>query len=313
MGVSRRWWAAGLGLVLTLATVPGCDSNAGLVSVEVGGEPGTKPIVTYVAPLSVSGTYRRTIWEGTGPLLVDDQPVLLDFYQEDARDASVVLQTYDAGPGCVMVTRAGQAPSCGPRPVTRELSRETLGDDLFHTLRGQRAGARLLQVAPAPRSGEHRFPTVTVIDVLPLRANGVSVPPRADVELPTVTLGPRGVPSINPISDEPPENVVTQPLLHGSGEQVTSQDTMTFQYAMFTWNGDAVDSSWERGQAESQPLELLPSVLSEWFVDQPVGSQVMVVVPPTEVLWISHSMEYKGKTFVLVVDILSTRTPEGGP
>jgi peptidylprolyl isomerase len=272
-----------------------CSGDGGAVSVEVGGEPGTKPVVTYVPPLAVSSTYRRTILEGTGPELVEDQPVLFDFYLEDATDATVVQQSYDT------------------QPLVRDLSREALGEDLFQTLRGQRVGARLLQVAPAPKSGQDRFPSVTVIDVLPLRADGESMPPRDDVALPAVTLAANGAPSIAPTGTDPPTTVVVQPLIRGTGTQVAAQDTVTFQYAIFTWAGEPIDSSWDRGQPESQSLGYLASVLSDWLVDQPVGSQIEIVVPPTESLQISQSQEYKGQTFVLVLDILSTRTPAGGP
>lgn len=294
MGV-RRAWAAGLGLALVLGPVAACGNAGGAPSVDVIGDPGVKPVVTYATPLNVSSTYRRTIWKGTGPELVEDQPVLFDYYLENATDATVVQQSY------------------GTRPVTRELTREALGDDLFQTLRGQRAGARLLQVAPAPSTGQDRFPSVTVIDVLPLRADGEPVPLRTDVVLPAVTLGADGAPSITATGTDPPTTVLAQPLLRGSGTQVGAQDTVTFQYAIFTWAGELIDSSWVRGQPESQSLDDLASVLSDWLVDQPVGSQVELVVPPTESLKISQSQEYKGQTFVLVVDILSTRTPTGGP
>ncbi|MCL2422987.1 MAG: hypothetical protein FWD11_03685, partial [Micrococcales bacterium] len=297
MGVSRGW-AAVLALALALVAVGGCDPM-GSMSVEVSGEMGVKPVVTYVAPLDVSSTYREVIWEGTGSVLVEDQPVLFDFYQENARDASVVRQTYDHGPGCYLVTLGGQTPTCGPRPVTRELSRETLGEDLFQTLRGQRTGARLLQVAPASGSGADRFPSVTVIDVLPLRAQGEAIAPRTDIELPAVTRDNVGSPSITPTEAEPPSKVVAQTLIRGAGPQVGANDTVTFQYTMFTWDGDVINSSWERGQPETQPLEKLDKTFSGWFTDQPVGSQFELVVPPGEPLQIRQAEEYKDQTLVL--------------
>ena len=290
----RRLCAAGLGLALVLGPVVACGGADGAVSVEVGGEPGARPVVTYVPPLEISSTYRRTIWEGTGAELVEDQPVLFDFYQENATDATVLQQSYDT------------------RPMVQDLSREALGENLFQTLRGQRAGARLLQVAPA--SGSEPLPSVTVIDVLPLRADGEPVPLRDDVVLPAVTFGPGGTPSIAPTGTDPPTTVLTQPLLRGRGTQVAAQDTVTFQYAIFTWGGDFIDSSWNRGRPESQSLDELAPVLSDWLVDQPVGSQIELVVPPTESLQINNeSEEYKTQTVVLVLDILSTRTPRGGP
>jgi peptidylprolyl isomerase len=48
-------------------------------------------------------------------------------------------------------------------------------------------------------------------------------------------------------------------------------------------------------------------------VDQPVGSQVMIVVPPTYPLGATESgKDLQGETVVFVVDILSTGKAGGG-
>lgn len=280
-------------LALGLLTGPlaACSGAQSAPEVDVSGDAGKAPTVTYVAPLSVSSVYRKTIWPGTGAPLVEGGTVLFDFRLEDATDATLVSQTYDTA------------------PETRELTREALGDDLYQTLRGQRAGARLLQVAPASSSGSANYPSVTVIDVLPLRASGTEVTPRTDI--PAVTLAGDGTPTITTTGTSASTSAVTAPLIRGSGPQVGSQDTVTFQYAIFTWAGERVDSSWTSGRPVSQSILDLPTVLADAFVEQTVGSQLEIVVPPSEPLKITESSEYAGQTIVYVVDLLATRTPTG--
>ena len=127
----------------------------------VSGEPGEAPTITYVTPLQVDKTRTEQIWPGTGAALVEGAAVLIDFWLEDATDASLVKESYSTNPTAMLLTE------------------EDLGTDLYSTLHGQKVGARLLQVSPGSGSGRDDYPTVTVVDVLPTRADGEPVPPRA--------------------------------------------------------------------------------------------------------------------------------------
>lgn len=291
MRVTSRSRAFVVGLALVISSLTGCSGSVQPdPDIEVSGLVGQAPTVTYVTPLSVTDTYRDTIWPGDGPVLVEGGPVLFDFWLEDATDATVVSQTYDS------------------KPETRQLTPEALGADLYETLRGAHVGARLVQVSPAVASGVAGFASVTVIDVLPLRANGEAVELRSD--LPAVTLSDSGAPSVAASESNPPSILIAQPLIRGAGAQVGPQDTVTFQFAGFSWvTGEVFDSSWSRGQPESWSLLDLPDAFSEGLVDQTVGSQIELVVPPSYALKIAQSQEMSGQTVVYVVDILSTRSP----
>lgn len=266
--------------------VTGCSAvSAPPPDVMVAGDPGARPTITYVAPLTVGSTVHRVIWPGTGDELVDGKPVLVDFWLEDASDATVVKETYSSS------------------PTPRLLTVEDLGKDLYDTLRGQRVGARLLQVSPAPGTGSANYPTVTVLDVLPTRASGEAVPPRDG--LPKVTLAKDGSPTIAASTTAPPTELVTQPLLRGKGAQVAAGDVITVQYTGFSWTtGEPFDSTWTNGSPVSFGLASVPAWSS--VVEQPVGSQVMLVVPPTYALGATQSQELKGQTIVFVIDILAT-------
>ena len=128
----RRLVAACLAALL----LAGCSAaTAPEPDVLVTGDPGSRPPLTYVTPLAVSKTVHKVVWQGAGSPLVDGEPVLVDFWLEDASDATVVKESYSSSPT--------------PRPLTVE----DLGQDLYDTLHGQRVGARLLQISPAPGSG----------------------------------------------------------------------------------------------------------------------------------------------------------------
>ena len=270
-------------VVLLLAACAGPGSSAPDVS--VSGEAGSKPTLTYVAPLEPQRTYRSTIWPGTGPQLHDGEPVLLNYWVENARTAAVVAQSYSAS------------------PVTRTLSAAALGADLYRTLSGAHVGARLLQVSPAGAGAGNDIPTVTVVDVLSLRATGQPVAPQPG--LPAVTLAADGTPSLAPTGTDPPSTLVVQPLIRGSGRQVTRGDTVTVQYVGFSWKtGEAFDSTWSRGTPASFSLADVPA-WSDGLADQPVGSQLLLVVPPTYALGATQSQELSGQTVVFVVDILA--------
>lgn len=265
--------------------VTGCAASAPPPDVMVTGDPGARPTITYVTPLGVSSTVHRVVWPGTGDELVDGRPVLVEFWLENASDATVVKESYSSS------------------PTPRLLTVEDLGKDLYETLHDQRVGARLLQISPAPGTGAANYPTVTVLDVLSTRASGDPVAPRDG--LPKVTIAKDGSPTITASTAAPPTELVTQPLVRGTGAQVAAGDVVTVQYTGFSWaTGQSFDSTWTNGTPVSFALSSVPAWST--LVELPVGSQVMLVVPPTYPLGATQSEELKGQTIVFVIDILAT-------
>lgn len=276
--------------VLALA-LTGCSApEAAPPEVLVTGDPGVAPTVTYRTPLTVDKTIDEVVWEGAGPQVEDGSTVLLDFWLENATDASLLKESYSTS------------------PTPRVLSEEDLGKDLYRTLSGHRVGSRLVQISPPSGSGATTYPTVTVLDILPTRASGDPVTPREG--MPTVTLDADGSPSLTPTGTDPPTDLVVQPLLRSAnGTQVADGDVITVQYTGFVWStGEAFDSTWTNGSPASFGLDEVPA-WSEALVEQTVGSQVMVVVPPSYALGATQSEELAGQTIVFVIDILATRTP----
>ena len=291
-GVRRAQGGVAAMLVGLLALV-GCSDPAQVpVEITVTGDAGAAPTLVYVAPLQVEDDYRETIWAGTGPQLQDGAPVLLDYWLENADDASLVRDSYSSNPTAQLLTRAD------------------LGADLYRTLSGQRVGARLLQVVPSSEDGDP-YPTATVIDVLPTRAQGTPVTPGEG--FPTVTEADDGSPQLTPLEADPPTSLRVQPLLRGTGRQVLATDTVTVQMSGWAWTGgEQFDTTWTSGLPLSFSLQDVPA-WQEGLVDQPVGSRVMLVVPPSYALGVTQSEELAGQTVVFVVDILNARTPGETP
>src|SRR5690625_6332175 len=76
-------------------------------------------------------------------------------------------------------------------------------------------------------------------------------------------------------------------------------------YTGWTWSdGEQFDSSWERGAPFSfvQGAEQVITGWDEQLLDVPVGSQVMLVIPPEDAY--GDQGELAGETLVFVIDIL---------
>ncbi|OLT55206.1 hypothetical protein [Cellulosimicrobium sp. CUA-896] len=135
----------------------------------------------------------EVVWPGTGRELVDGGPLLLNLYAQDARDGTVLQNTYTDAPQWFTLSDA------------------SVGSALADLLRGQRVGARLLLVEE-----DDGVPVVLVVDVLPTRAQGEPVEPAEG--MPTVVAGEDGAPTVTVPPDTPaPSDLVVQPLVRGAG------------------------------------------------------------------------------------------------
>jgi len=287
----RRLIAVVLAVLLLVA---GCTrTSEGAADVQVGGDPGASPTLQFHVPLTVTAASSAVVWAGTGSTLVQGKPILIDYWLENASTGAVVAESYTSSPKPYLLTR------------------ESLGADLYAALRGQRVGARIVEVSPASVAGGMTFPTVIVMDVLSARAEGDPVPARPG--MPTVALGDDGAPTITPTTTAPPTDLTVVPLIKGTGDQVPSGATVTIQYTEVDWaTGAVVDSTWQSGLPVSFSLAGL-GAWSQGLVEQTVGSQVMVVVPPSFGLGGPAGSELQSATLVFVVDILSATVPSAAP
>jgi peptidylprolyl isomerase len=139
------------------------------------------------------------------------------------------------------------------------------------------------------------------------RAAGTAVAPKAG--LPTVKLSASGKPTITVPAAKAPSTLVVQPLLVGTGEKVGKGQDITVNYTGVVWpGGTQFDSSWDTGRAATFRIGA-GQVIAGWdegLVGQPIGSQILLVIPPDKGYGAEGSPpKIKGTdTLVFVVDIL---------
>ncbi|WP_116081717.1 FKBP-type peptidyl-prolyl cis-trans isomerase [Agromyces sp. PvR057] len=254
------------------------DSSA---TVEVTGTFGEEPKVSFPTPLAPEETQCTEIIEGTGPLLTEGQMAL------------VGLGVYNGATGDeIQVTGFGDDDAV---PLNVNASATMPG--IAKGLTCAREGSRVVVVVPEKDAfGPNGNPSVGVepgdsivfvVDVreaFPSRADGT---PRLTRDgFPAVVLAPDGRPGITVPQSDPPKSLQQETLLEGSGEVVEDGDTVVVNYTGVLWDeGTVFDSSWEKGTPATFVVgeggQVIPG-FSSAIVGQKVGSQIGVIIPPSE-------------------------------
>lgn len=128
--------------------------------------------------------------------------------------------------------------------------------------------------------------------------------------LPQITRDANGAPAVDFADAVMPEGLVVEVLEAGDGAAVVAGQSITVHYTGWLWDGAQFDSSWDRGAPISFGIAR-GSLIDGWvdgLVGQPVGSKVLLVVPP-EAGYGQRSMGPipGGSTLVFVVDILDAK------
>lgn len=279
-----------------------------LDAITVEGEFGESATVTFDAPFTTDETHRRVLIEGEGEPLEAGMTVSFHTVAVNGRDGEAFDDSFEAD-----------------QPASITMDENQIIPGLVRGLVGVPDGSRvLIAVTPddgfgpqggLPDRGVEADDTILfVADVLdastPLtRAQGTPVEPAEG--LPTVELGEDGQPTITLPEGDPPEELVVQPLIEGEGPEVETGQTITAHYTGIIWpGGEQFDSSWDRGEPSSFPIGV-GSVIPGWdegLVGQPVGSQVLLVIPPAQGYGEGGNPQagIEGTdTLVFVVDILA--------
>ena len=125
-------------------------------------------------------------------------------------------------------------------------------------------------------------------------------------DLPKVTLAKDGKPSIDMNGYKGSDSWISQDLIKGKGAVVKDTQSVVAHYTGWLLDGTQFDSSWDRGQSSAFSLD---SVIKGWkqgLAGHTVGSQVLLVVPPS--LGYGNKDQEKipaNSTLVFVVDILA--------
>lgn len=301
-----------LGLTLVGVACSGDDggeaSDPGVLDqVTVSGEFGEAPTIDFDAPLETDETVRQVLIEGDGDPTEAGMNITFEHVAVNGRDGSEFDSSYEQGPAAAVLDDSQVIPGLVSGLVDVRIGSRVLvamaPDDAF----GPRGGIEEEGVAADDT-------VLFVIDLqdatFPLdRAEGTPVDPEPG--LPTVTLADDGAPTVRLPDGEPPDELVTQPLIRGDGPEVEAGQTITAHYTGIIWpGGDQFDSSWDRDEPAQFQIGV-GAVIPGWdegLVGQPVGSQVLLVIPPDQGYGDQGNPQagIEGTdTLVFVVDILA--------
>jgi peptidylprolyl isomerase len=311
----RRLTAALLAPLAVTVALAGCSSsgttNPGTTSVKVTGPEGKAPTVHIPAQKAGSALVTKTLVNGHGPKLSAGDSYLANFdvFLWRGKTNKLIFSSFTSTPEVL--------------PVTMGLT------GLQKALAGERIGSRVLAVLPPKygygTQGNSQIgvkPTDTLVWVVDLlhafgpnaSASGQNVS-NGGGGLPTISAGPGGVPQISVPKTAPPGKLVVKTLIKGTGAPLKAKQSIVVRYAGSIWRtGKLFNSNWPSAAQPTVPPSVftLGQLIPAWntgLVGIPVGSRVMLVVPPAQGYGKKGNSQagIKGTdTLVFVLDVLAT-------
>ncbi|HUB38603.1 MAG TPA: FKBP-type peptidyl-prolyl cis-trans isomerase [Streptosporangiaceae bacterium] len=317
----RRIAAALLVPVAAAIALAGCGSSSPGSSatssntnatVKVTGSFGKQPSVTIPAEQASANLVVQTPIKGSGAALKSGDNELADVavYKWSGKTHSLIDSTYSSGPQMI--------PSQMGLP------------GLTTALKGAHLGSRIVAVLPPKygygKNGESQLQVtgkdtlVWVIDLIQQFSVGQAATGKqvsnGGGNLPTVTAKAGQAPVISVPKTSAPTKLSVTTLIKGTGPKLTNGETVVAEYVGSIWRtGKVFSTTWP---TSSQPngipfsFQLGGGVIQGWnkaLVGVPVGSRVMLVIPPSLGYGAQgqSSAGIKGNdTLVFVIDVLAT-------
>ena len=311
----RRLTAALLApIAVTAVVLAGCSSTPAATgsneSVQVSGTEGKAPTVHIPAQQADPHLVTKTLVHGHGQKLTGDESFLANFnvYVWRGKTSKLLFSSFASAPQVL--------------PVKIGLS------GLQQAVTGARVGSRVLAVLP-PKYGYgtqgnpqiHVTGTDTLVWVIDLlhafpanaSATGAHIS-NGGGSLPLISLGPGGVPQVTVPKTAPPGKLIAKTLIRGTGAPVKAGQSIVARYVLSIWRTrKVINSNWPSTTQPTAPPTVfkLGSLIPAWntaLVGVPVGSRVMLVVPPAEGYGPKGSPQggIKGTdTLVFVIDVLA--------
>ncbi|MCU1530059.1 MAG: hypothetical protein JWP75_3822 [Frondihabitans sp.] len=288
---------AGLLATLTACSTSAAPGSAGCTTpvsgdasnvVTASGKFGSKPTVKLPTPIVTKHTEVSTLIQGHGQVLTDGTPTLIKY------------TIYSGATGKVL-----SASSYGT-PTTPITVGATKGGPLVTALECAQVGSRLAiavkasdltstTAKPNDKSGPAYIVVMDIVKAFLPKANGAL---RVGVNnMPAVVTAANGAPGISVPDIAAPKTEKIQVIRQGSGHTFTKKDTAVVQFTAVDWASSpkVQGSTWTDGDAATAlPLNSsqIPASITKAIIGQQVGSQVMVVVPPTAASGSSTSYIY---------------------
>ncbi|MDU0345859.1 hypothetical protein RWH44_09085 [Microbacterium sp. KSW2-29] len=300
---------AGIGLVgCSASAASSCPTptDAGIASVvEATGDLGSAPTVTVRSPFLPEEAGTDTLIAGDGQRITSDkQLALVDVTVLDAATGEQLVATkYDSDLSTATpLPRLTQAvPSIAPlMTCVAEGSRVAVaipGSDLGAD------GAKALGVT----EGDGAIFVFDVRKVFLPAADGADQY-NADSGMPSVVRAPDGQPGVVIPAGDAPTEVRSQVIKKGDGDVLTADSSAIIHVQGVAWGAKTTfASTWKNGAPGQATVSALPPALASALEGQPVGSQILVVVPADQTQADQQALQAPANTaLVYVVDILGT-------
>lgn len=290
----------------------GCSGGGGLRSVEITDEdrdPGQSPSVDFETPVKVEGNETKVLEEGDGADVDPGDTLMVQMSIYSGSDKSPLGESYSQGAGQVL-------------SFDDDLKERV--PELYEAMDGMKVGGVVAYSsdATAGQSGQEDDDStaVEVYEIIDEIPSGVEGEMKDSPEgLPAVTENDEGVPEIAKPEGDAPDEVRSEYLIEGDGEEVAEGDTVVADYVGVRWeDGEAFDSSYENGSPAALPLDTMIPGWAEGLEGKKAGSRVIMSVPAEKAYGTAEELGedsgYPTGDLVFVVDILSTYdTPEPEP
>ena len=282
-----------------------CSATSGSASdaVDVGGDVGATPSVTFEGGLAPERTERSTVVEGDGDEVEPGSTVEVAYVLYNAENEQLLASAgFDGAPTEVFSADTelylpGLAKTIGCASVGSRVVSVIPPVDAFGESGNQTLGVG---------AGESLVVVMDVQGVVPTKAWGEDQPVQDG--MPQVTLAEDGAPTVAIPSAEPPTDLQLAVLKKGDGDEVPQSATVTVQYHGVQWDtGEVFDQSW--GQVPTSfSLDGVVPGFAQAIAGQTVGSQILAVIPPALAYGEASDASgspLAGKTLVFVIDILA--------
>jgi len=315
----RRVAVALLLPIAVITALAGCGGSASTTptninaAVKISGAAGKAPTVSIPASKPSNGLVTKTLAAGSGPVIPPTDSILANFevFLWRGKTHKLLFSSYSATPEAL--------------PVKIGLP------GLQTALASAKVGSRVMAVLP-PKYGygpqgnsqigvQPTDTLVWVVDVLQAfgptqSATGQNLSDGGG-SLPKITATLGSSPQIAIPKSTPPTKLVIKTLIKGTGAPVKAGEAIVVRYVASIWRtGKVFNDNWPSVAQPTTPPNVfqLGKLIPAWntgLVGMPVGSRVMLVVPPAEGYGKTGQASAGIKptdTLVFVVDILSTAT-----
>jgi peptidylprolyl isomerase len=289
------------------ASTPTVNANA---AVKISGAAGKAPTVSIPASKAASGLVTKTLTAGSGPVVPPTDSILANFavYLWRGKTHKLLFSSYTSTPEVL--------------PVKIGLT------GLQTALSSAKVGSRVMAVLP-PKFGygpqgnsqigvKPTDTLVWVVDVLQAFAPTQSATGQHVTDgggsLPKITAATGTGPQIAVPKSAPPSKLVVKTLIKGTGAPVQAGASLVVRYVGSIWRtGKVFNDNWPSLAQPTTPPNVftLGQLIPAWntgLLGVPIGSRVMLVVPPAEGYGKSGQASAGIKptdTLVFVIDILA--------